>query len=434
MVYRPFDSPIEALFSCQYSGKNQSTETKSPTLICAQICLFSYCIFCQSSALIKGTNRETYLLLIWNNRNDTLALPIIKRMHFIGSSVSLNSICILRLSAIGDVCHAVAAVQAIQRQHPNAKITWIIGKIEKALLEGLPNVEFVIFDKSKGKQAFKQLKQDLRGQKFDVLLHMQVALRANWAAQHIPAKRKIGFDWNRAKELHALFTKERIKPQNEPHVLEGFFAFAEKLGVAASELKNLSWNIPVSEHDTSFAAEHVPPDSKTLVISPAASKKERNWLPERYAAIADYAAEQGFNIVLCGGPAPIDRELGDAIKQDAQCSFTDLIGKTSLKQMLVCLKNASIVVAPDTGPAHMAVTQGTPVLGLYAHSNPKRTGPYLYQNYVAEVYYQNVLDQKGKPAEKLKWGTRVKGTELMAQISVEQVKNKLDSIIKDFNL
>lgn len=355
-------------------------------------------------------------------------------MHFIGTSVSLNSICILRLSAIGDVCHAVAAVQAIQRQHPNAKVTWIIGKIEKALLGGLPNVEFVIFDKSQGKAAFKQLKQDLAGKRFDVLLHMQVALRANWAAQYIPAKRKIGFDWHRAKELHALFTKERIKPQNEPHVLEGFFAFAEQLGVAESELDNLTWDIPVSNDDVSFANEHIPPDSKTLVISPAASKKERNWLPERYAAIADFAANQGFNVALCGGPAPIDRELGDAIKANANCDITDLIGKTSLKQMLVCLKNAAVVLAPDTGPAHMAVTQGTPVLGLYAHSNPKRTGPYLYQNYVAEVYHQNVVEQKGKPASQLKWGTRVKGADLMSQISVEHVQDKFESLVTDFNL
>lgn len=348
--------------------------------------------------------------------------------------MSLNSICILRLSAIGDVCHAVAAVQAIQRQHPKTKITWIIGKIEKALLDGLPGVEFVVFDKSRGKAAFKQLKRDMAHREFEVLLHMQVALRANWAAKYIRAKRKIGFDWHRAKELHALFTRERIKPQTEPHVLEGFFAFAEKVGVPTSELEQLSWSIPVSEQDKAFANEQVPTDSKTFIISPAASKKERNWLPERYAALADYAASQGFSVLLCGGPGPIDRELGDAILTKSNADIRDLIGKTSLKQMLVMLKNASLVLAPDTGPAHMAVTQGTPVLGLYAHSNPKRTGPYLYQDYVAEVYHDNLMQQKGKEANKLKWGTRVKGSELMSQISVDEVKQQFDRLVQDFNL
>lgn len=348
--------------------------------------------------------------------------------------MSLKSICILRLSAIGDVCHAVAAVQAIQKYNPDAKITWIIGKIEKALLEGLPGVEFVVFDKSQGKKAFQSLKQTFAGEQFDVLLHMQVALRANWAARFIPAKRKIGFDWHRAKELHALFTNERIKAQDQPHVLEGFFAFAEKVGVPADELNNLSWSIPVSDSDVQFAEEHIAKDSKTLIIAPAASKKERNWLPERYAAIADYAADRGFSIVLCGGPGKVDRELGDQIKQHVSGPVTDLIGQTSLKQMLACINNASVVLAPDTGPAHMAVTQRTPVLGLYAHSNPTRTGPYLYKDYVTEVYHQNLLSKTGKTVQQAKWGTRVKGADLMAQISVEAVQTQFDRLVQDFNL
>lgn len=347
--------------------------------------------------------------------------------------MSLRSICILRLSAIGDVCHAVAAVQAIQKYNPEVKITWVIGKVEKALLEGLPGVEFVIFDKSKGKQAFVELQNTMADLTFDVLLHMQVAFRANLAARCINAKRKIGFDWHRAKELHTLFTNERVKTQVEPHVLEGFFAFAEKVGVPASELNNLQWQMPITEQDIAFATTNMP-EQKAIVISPAASKRERNWLPERYAQVADYAADRGFKLVLCGGPGSVDRELADAIKASSSSEFVDLVGKTSLKQMLACLRQASLVIAPDTGPAHMAVTQGTPVLGLYAHSNPKRTGPYLYQEYVAEVYHDNLIKQKGKPAKQLKWGTRVKGRDLMAQITIEQVKQQFNRLVKDFEL
>ena len=66
-----------------------------------------------------------------------------------------KSLCLLRLSAIGDVCHAVAMVQHIQRHWPETKITWVIGKIEANLLAGLPGVEFVIFDK---KQVYRALK------------------------------------------------------------------------------------------------------------------------------------------------------------------------------------------------------------------------------------------------------------------------------------
>ena len=348
-------------------------------------------------------------------------------------TASPKTICILRLSAIGDVCHAVAAVQAIQRHNPEAKITWVIGKVEYQLLKNLPGVEFVIFEKSKGKEAFTLLKKALGKRVFDVLLHMQVAFRANWATRFIQAKRKVGFDWGRSKELHSLFIGERIKSQKEPHVLEGFFGFAQLVGVPEEELNNLTWDIPVSDKDKAFAQQRIG-EGKQLIIAPAASKKERNWLPERYAEIAEYAASKGFTVSLCGGPGPLDKETADAIKQHCNVELNDFVGQTTLKQMLAMLARASLVIAPDTGPAHMAVTQRTPVLGLYAHSNPGRTGPYLYQDYVCSAYEQHVSAQQGKPVEKLKWGTRAKGADLMQSITVDQVKQTFDLICKDFEL
>tara|TARA_R110002072_G_scaffold101568_1_gene223682 strand:- start:47459 stop:48535 length:1077 start_codon:yes stop_codon:yes gene_type:complete len=346
----------------------------------------------------------------------------------------INSICILRLSAIGDVCHAVAAVQAIQTTHPDTTITWVIGKIEYKLLEGLPGVEFIIFDKSLGKQAYSKLKSDLAGKEFDVLLHMQVALRANIAAKIIPAKRKIGYDWHRAKELHSLFTNERIKAQTQAHVLESFFAFAEKIGVPESAKHKLSWNIPISPEDNEFASKHIPSNQLTLIIAPSASKAERNWTTKGYANIADYAVNKGFSVLLCGGPSENEMQLGSDIQTTAQSALTSLIGQTSLKQMLALLKRASLVIAPDTGPAHMAVTQGTPVIGLYAHSNPRRTGPYLYQDYLVEVYHKHLLKQHGKADSQLPWGARVKGKDLMMDIPIEAVIEQFDKVCSDFAL
>lgn len=347
---------------------------------------------------------------------------------------TLTEICILRLSAIGDVCHAVAAVQAIQRHYPEARLTWIIGKIEYSLLKDLPGVRFIVFDKSRGKAAFSQLKQDLDDQHFDVLLHMQVALRANLAARLVKAKRKIGYDWQRAKELHTLFTNERIKAQTQAHVLESFFAFAEKIGVPETAKHQLSWDIPVSEADLAFANKHIPAGQKTLIIAASASKAERNWTVEGYAAMADYAAEQGFQVVLCGGPAEHEKKLAHTIEKNAATEITNLVGQTSLKQLLALLKAASMVIAPDTGPAHMAVTQHTPVIGLYAHSNPKRTGPYLYQDYVVEVYHASLLKQFHKTDHQLPWGTRAKGKKLMQGISIDAVKTQFDRLCQDFDL
>ncbi len=171
-----------------------------------------------------------------------------------------------------------------------------------------------------------------------------------------------------------------------------------------------------------------------MIISPAASKAERNWLPERYAALADYAHTKGFAVILCGGPTELERSLSQAILASAQQPITDLTGKTNLKQLLALLKHASLVLAPDTGPAHMAVAVGTPVIGLYGHSNPDRTGPYLFRQYVVEVYHQSLLEQQGKTAAELKWGTRVKGSDIMQKIAVEAVTAMFDKMVAEQQL
>ncbi|MFA3791230.1 glycosyltransferase family 9 protein [Aliiglaciecola sp. SL4] len=341
--------------------------------------------------------------------------------------MNVKKLCLLRLSAIGDVCHAVAMVDRIIKHAPDIQITWIIGKVEYQLLKGMPNVRFIIFDKKLGKEAYVKLKADLNGETFDALFLMQVAFRANWAARLINAKTKIGFDWARSKELHWLFANQRIAPQQHAHVLEGFMGFADSINVPATN--ELSWNIPISDDEQALAQDLLAELNSYVVISPAASKAERNWLPERYGATADYLIEKGFQVVLCGGPADLDKNLGQQIESHCQHKVTNLIGKTSLKQMLAVLKHASLVVAPDTGPAHMATTVGTDVIGLYAHSNPRRTGPYSSLQYVASVYDQVILQQTGKTWQQLPWGTRAKGQDLMKLIEVDMVIAQIDKLL-----
>ena len=336
----------------------------------------------------------------------------------------MNSLCLLRLSAIGDVCHAVALVQAIQRQYPQLKITWVIGKLEYQLLKHLPGIEFVIFDKSQGWRSYLNLHKALKGRRFDVLLHMQVALRATLASLAISAKVRVGFDRARAKEGQWLVTNHRVEPLAEPHVLDGFMGFAKAIGV--SDITP-SWNIPVPQADTEFAQRQIADGEKVLVICAAASKAERNWLPERYAAVAQHAVNKGYRVILCGGPTALEKTLADDIANACSAKLDNLVGKTSLTQLLVLLKRASLVLAPDTGPAHMAVTQGTPVIGLYAHSNPSRTGPYLSQQYVVSAYQEAIASQQ---SGEVKWGTRAKGEHLMALISVDAVIEKFDQVIQ----
>lgn len=341
--------------------------------------------------------------------------------------LNIKSLCILRLSAIGDVCHAVAMVERIQRMTPQIKITWIIGKVEHQLVGDIPGVNFIVFDKRKGWDAFKTIRNELKGIRFDALFTMQVALRANLASLMVRAKIRVGFDWDRSKELHYLFTNKRIERQKFPHVLQGFMAFADAIGVP--KVEHYQWHIPIPKDAEDWANEQSKQLGKYVVLAPSASKQERNWTAKGYAQTANYLTEKGYKVVLSGGPGELDRQLGEQI-----CLFTDNIvmnytGKTSLKQMLALLKNATLVIAPDTGPAHMATTVATPVIGLYAHSNPLRTGPFNNLQNVVSVYDTVIAKQKGVVWQDLPWGVRAKGGHLMEQIQFNQVKLRIDQLL-----
>ncbi|HAS6027577.1 ADP-heptose--LPS heptosyltransferase I [Vibrio vulnificus] len=337
-----------------------------------------------------------------------------------------NSVCFLRLSAIGDVCHAVAAVQALQRHWPSTKVTWVIGKVEAQLLQGLEGVELIVFDKKQGLDGMKAVWRQLKGRRFDALVHMQLALRASLVTLGIKATYKVGFNFKRAKEGQWLFTNRKISDTESAHVLDSFYSFIEYLGVPRTPPH---WQLPISDADHHFAQETLG-DQPTLVISPAASKDERNWLAERYAALGDYAYEQGYQVVICGSPAEREKALAADILRHMQHPALSLVGKTNLKQLTALLNKAAVVLAPDSGPAHIATTQGTPVIGLYGHSNPKRTGPYNNLNEVVSVYEQFIVEQHGKAAETLPWSTRVKGDHIMQAISVNDVIRSFDHITK----
>ncbi|OOH88963.1 ADP-heptose--LPS heptosyltransferase I [Pasteurellaceae bacterium 15-036681] len=342
--------------------------------------------------------------------------------------MSLNnpkSICVLRLSAIGDVCHTLAVVQAIQRQYPQAEITWIIGKTEAMLMQGIPNVTLVPFDKKTGWKGIFALWKVLANKRFDVLLNMQTAFRASILSLGIKAKTKVGFNKDRAREGQWLFTNFKVEQTASPHVLDGQMMFAKAIGV-----KDLvpSWNLPISQQDLEYSAQFIDRSRKNLLIAPCSSKKEKDWLPERYAEVANFAVEQNINVIICGSPSKYEMETATKIHQLAP-KCTNAAGKTNLKQLAGLIQQVDLVISSDSGPAHIATTQHTPVIGLYAIHNPRRTGPYQDLDKVISVYDEAILQSYGKPWQELAWATKAKDRDWMSLISVESVKQKLSEIM-----
>ncbi len=339
-----------------------------------------------------------------------------------------QSICILRLSAIGDVCNAIAVVQMIQVQWPNTKITWITGALEATLLEDLPNVEVLIFNKKHGNKAYLNIWKQLSGRRFDALLHMQTALRASIVSLGIKAKYKLGFDAQRSSDMQSFFINHKVPSPTSVHVLDGFKAFALALGL---EDKALTWNIPIKQQELDWAEQQIN-GKPTVVIVPATSKSYKNWNAEGYAQVIVHLVEKGFQVILAGSPAQIEIDLASDVVKLCQTNIINLVGKSSLKQMLALLKKSMLVIAPDTGPAHMAVAVNTPVIGLYAHHNPQRSGPYLYRDYVVSVYQEAIEAETGKPLSALSWRSRVKDKSAMACIRATAVIKMVDKTCVDF--
>ena len=340
-----------------------------------------------------------------------------------------ESICVLRLSAVGDACHALAAVRALQRRFPAARIAWIVGRLEHTLVGDVPGVEFIIYDKRGGFKAWRALRAALAGRRFDVLLHMQAALRASLVSLAVPARLRLGFDRERAKDFQWLFTDRAIAPQPRAHALEAMLGFARALGAPDEPPR---WDLPIPDAARASARDHAPP-RPYLVISPCSSQRARNfrnWSAERYAAVADHAAAAGLRCVLTGGPTALERDYAARIAAAARVAPLDLIGRTDLKQLLAILAGARAVVCPDSGPAHMADAVGTPVVGLYATSNKDRTGPYRSRQHCVDRYPEALQRFMGRSVAEVAWGTRVRHPDAMDLITVADVTAKLDAAVR----
>lgn len=341
-----------------------------------------------------------------------------------------RSVCILRLSAIGDTCHVVPIIRTLQHVWPSTQLTWIIGKTEARLMKLVEGVELIIVDKRAGLSGLRNLRAQLRGRQFDILLHMQLALRASVMARAVNAPIKVGFDRERAREMQWLFTNEQITPRTREHVLDSFFGFLATLGIRERVLR---WDIPLPPDAQTYAEKLIPDSQPTLLISPCSSHALRNWPADRYAAVADYAfREHGMRIILAGGPTTLERETGVAIERllSMETPVVNQIGKDTLPQLLALLRRARVLIAPDSGPVHMATMVGTPVIGLYAATNPARSGPYLSRQWCVDAYAEAAVRFCGKTAGGLPWTRKIEEPGVMDLITVPQVTAKLTELLR----
>ncbi len=235
---------------------------------------------------------------------------------------------------------------------------------------------------------------------------MQYAIRASVATLGIKAKYKLGFSSDRSQDFQTLFTNVKVPSPSSLHVADGLMAFAHKIGVPQSEL---TWSLSYSEQDALWAETKISEtelsktqrqaDQPNLLLVPGASKAYKNWNAEGYVDVINHAREKGWNVILAGSPAKVEVDLAERIQSLLTEPCLNLVGESSIMQMLALIDKVEMVIAPDTGPAHMASAMQTPIIGLYAHHNPVRVGPYNYLKYAVSVYEETILQRLEKPAK-----------------------------------
>ena len=299
-----------------------------------------------------------------------------------------REILIVMLSALGDAVHVLPVVNALKRKWPQTRITWIIQPVPYKLVNNHPAVdEFILFHRRRGMDAlasYRQLRHNMRGRRYDLLINLQVYMKAGLITALAPATRKLGFDRRRARDLNWVFTNERIPPHATDHVQDQYFEFLDYLDVPAQPVQ---WRLDLTTSEKAAQQEFFAPLGRTCAVVVATSKAQKNWAPERYAKVVD-ALETQYNLrcILVGGPAPVERAAAEEIVKLARVKPLNALGD-DVRRLLWLLDGASLVISPDTGPLHIARAVETPVIGLYGYTNPRRYGPYRkYQDLIADGY------------------------------------------------
>ena len=344
----------------------------------------------------------------------------------------ITSVCIVRLSALGDVLMMVPLIRTLQVKFPKASITWVISRPAYDLVEGLDGVEFIVIKKPNNPIDYWRFKQTLRKRSFDVLLAAQSTFRTNFLYPLIKAKRKIGYDSFRARDGHGLFIHETIAAGHD-HTLDGFLRFADVLGDCE---KKIRWDLFLPDEAREWAQDQVGDLEKgcpVFLVNPAASKPERSWPVERYIEVIRYVQSHWkAHVILTGGPGAYDKTLGDAI--EAAVSVTNLIGKTKPKQLLALINQADLMLCPDTGPSHMATAVATPVIALHAVTSAEVSGPYTYRHLAVDCYPEAIKTVLKSTREKTPWGRHAHGEHTMALVSVDAVIKKLEVVFESWQV
>ncbi len=353
-----------------------------------------------------------------------------------------KSIAILRLSALGDITMLIPSILQIRKKWPHCKISFITNINFLNFLKYLEsfNIDLIGIHKPKKISDYLQLKKQFKKYNFDILLATQASFRVNLLYSMINAPIKLGFDKQRARDFQSFFITHQIPAQNQ-HILEGFWSFIHTIGASNSKIPTkpvqscLEQSIKNLDTSRNTQLSTVLKGNPYIVINLAASKPERTPTQRFYLTLIDLLVQRysNYNVILTGGNSCFENEISESIilaTKDKYSSATivNLCGKTNIKELIKLIHTASVVIAPDTGPIHIASLINTPCIGLYAIINKEISGPYNHLDLCIDKYtqaFRELVSTKKTPL----WGERIHNRKAMDLITPDMIIQQCQKIV-----
>lgn len=286
-------------------------------------------------------------------------------------------VCIVLLTGLGDVVHGLPLVNALKDDDLTRKITWVVEPMPAPLLAGHPSIDrVVVYRKKDGLRGIRQLWRDLSGgDGIDLTLNLNVYTKSIWPTLLSRAPHRLGFDRGRSFEGVWLASNHHLDRRPRAHTADLFLEFAEHLGLAVPRPQ---WRILLTAEERAAQAEFFAAfeGRPVATIVPASANAKKDWLADRWAAVADALAHDfGYAVVLAGGPGEREQRIAREIVERSSAPVTWALGD-SIRRLTWIIAGSRLVLAPDTGPVHIARAFEVPVIGVYGHTNPWRVGPW----------------------------------------------------------
>ena len=264
----------------------------------------------------------------------------------------MTDILIIKPSSLGDIVHGLVAAQSIREQMPSARISWVVRDIFSPLVDLCETVngDVILFHRGQGLAAFGRLLGEIGRHEYDAALDMQGLMRSGWMIWAAKAKRKIGR--SDAREGAGFFYREAVRlPQNGHHAIDILLQFLPPLGLEAKPGGPLRF--------PSLAQA----DKADVLLCPESRRAEKVW--PHFLELAETLTSAGVSVSWIGQDP-----------KNLPPGITNLTHKPSIESLIANISAATVIVANDSGPMHLAAAMGRKVVALFGPTDPASFGPY----------------------------------------------------------